>query len=283
MQIITSIKQVRQIIKAERQKGNSIGLIPTMGNLHKGHMSLVEQIAPHANIIITSIFVNPLQFGENEDFGAYPKTLESDAKQLAAAGCHYVFAPNAQEMYPDGNKSKSLVSVTPLDNILCGKSRPGHLTGVATVVAKFFNIIMPDFAIFGLKDYQQFLVIQQMIKDLCFPVEIIGAPIVRNDQGLALSSRNGYLSAEELEIAPRLNQILNIIKQSIIDGETNYKGIENQTQLIINESGFKADYFEIRTQDNLQLATKADKKLAIFIAAHLGKARLIDNVRFELS
>lgn len=199
---------------------------------------------------------------------------------IKAAGNHYIFAPNAAEIYPEGTTSKTLVSVKALDGILCGKSRPDHLTGVATVVAKLFNIIMPDHAIFGLKDYQQLMVIKQLTADLCMPITIHGAPIIRNDAGLALSSRNSYLSNDELEIAPRLNQILHFVKQAIIDGEDNFRELEKQTMLIIEESGFKPDYFEIRTQNTLKSATIADHKLAIFTAAFLGETRLIDNVRF---
>ena len=281
MQTISTIVDMRSLIKAERQKGHSIGLVPTMGNLHAGHISLVTQMQQHADIVITSIFVNPMQFSPNEDFDSYPKTMATDQQKLAAAGNHYIFAPSAAEIYPAGTASKTLVSVKALDGILCGKSRPTHLTGVATVVNKLFNIIMPDHAVFGLKDYQQLLVIKQMTTDLCMPINIIGAPIVRNDAGLALSSRNGYLSDEQQQIAPRLNQILNFVKQAIVSGEDNFRELEKQTMQIIEESGFKPDYFEIRTQNILNSATIGDHKLAIFAAAFLGKTRLIDNVRFE--
>ncbi|MBL1419753.1 MAG: pantoate--beta-alanine ligase [Alphaproteobacteria bacterium] len=281
MQTISKIADIRDIIKAERKKDKTIGLVPTMGNLHAGHISLVEQMHQHADIVITSIFVNPLQFSPNEDFDTYPKTMQADQEKLEAAGNHYIFAPSATEIYPEGTTSKTLVSVNALDGILCGKSRPTHLTGVATVVTKLFNIIMPDHAIFGLKDYQQLMVIKQMAIDLCMPINIIGAPIVRDDAGLALSSRNNYLSGEQQQIAPRLNQILNFVKQAILDGENNFRELEKQTMLIIEESGFKPDYFEIRTQNTLKSATIADHKLAIFVAAFLGKTRLIDNVRFE--
>lgn len=281
MNVFSTISEIRHAIKAERQTGKTIGFVATMGNLHAGHLSLIAQMQQHTDIIITSIFVNPLQFSPTEDFDSYPKTLVSDLKKLEAAGNHYVFTPTSHEIYPDGETSKTMVSVKALDGILCGKSRPDHLTGVATIVAKLFNIITPDYAIFGLKDYQQFKVIKQMAADLCMPIEVIGAPIIRNDQGLALSSRNGYLSEQQLEIAPRLSQILDFVKQNILTGETNFREIEKQTFMILNESGFKADYFEIRTQDDLKLATIADHKLAIFVAAYLGETRLIDNIRFE--
>ncbi len=283
MKIIKSITEIRDIVKSHRQAGQSIGLVPTMGNLHQGHISLVEKMCRHADIVITSIYVNPLQFGKNEDLDAYPKTFEADQQKLETANCNYIFMPSSTEIYPNGNHSKTLVSVNALDGILCGESRPGHFTGVATIVAKLFNIITPDHAIFGLKDYQQFLVIKQMVIDLCLPIKVMGAQIKQKKNGLALSSRNGYLTAEQLEIAPRLNQILNIIKQNIQDGETNFREIEKQAIMIINDSGFKADYFEIRQQDNLEIATVANHKLAIFIAAHIGTARLIDNIRFELN
>ena len=280
MQTISNIADIRNIVKAERQKGKTIGLVPTMGNLHAGHISLVEKMQQHADIVITSIFVNPMQFSPNEDFDSYPKTLKADQEKLAAAGNHYIFTPSAAEIYPQASASKTLVSVEALDSILCGKSRPTHLTGVATVVTKLFNIIAPDHAIFGLKDYQQLMVIQQMTTDLCMPNNVIGAPIVRDEAGLALSSRNSYLTAEQKQIAPRLNQILNYVKQTILAGEENFRELEKQTMQIIEESGFKPDYFEIRTQNTLKTATIADHKLAIFVAASLGKTRLIDNVRF---
>lgn len=281
MQTVSTIKDIRNIIKTERQNGKTIGLVPTMGNLHAGHISLIEQIKQHADIIITSIFVNPLQFSQNEDLDSYPKTLDADLEKLKATGNHYVFTPKASEIYPNGQTSLTKIHVDALDGILCGKSRPGHFAGVATVVTKLFNIITPDRAIFGLKDYQQLMVIKQMTADLCLPIKIHQAPIVRDDQGLALSSRNGYLTTEQNEIAPRLNQILNFVKQAILAGEDNFRELEKQTMLIIGESGFKPDYFEIRTQNNLKLATVADHKLVIFIAAHIGSTRLIDNIRFD--
>lgn len=281
MQTISTIRDIRNIVKSARQKGQTIGLVPTMGNLHAGHISLITQMQQHADVVITSIFVNPLQFSPNEDYDSYPKTQDADLKQLEQAGNHYVFTPQVTDIYPDGKNSPTKVTVEALDGILCGKSRPTHLTGVATVVAKLFNIIAPDYAIFGLKDYQQLMVIEQITKDLCMPIKILQAPIVRDDNGLALSSRNGYLSAEELEIAPRLHQILNFVKQAIISGETNFRELEKQTMMIVEESGFKPDYFEIRTQNTLKVATNTDHKLAIFAAANLGQTRLIDNIRFN--
>lgn len=281
MQTISNIVDLRKTVASLRKQGKTIGLVPTMGNLHAGHISLVAQIQQHADVVITSIFVNPLQFGPNEDFESYPNTLEDDLKKLEQAGNHIVFTPNAEDIYPNGNSSITKVTVAELDGILCGKSRPDHLTGVATVVTKLFNIVAPDHAIFGLKDYQQLMVIEQITKDLCMPIQIHQAPIVRNEQGLALSSRNGYLSADELEIASRLSQILNFVKQSILQGEQNFRELEKQTMMILTESGFKPDYFEIRTQFDLKIATVQDHKLAIFTAAYLGKTRLIDNVRFE--
>ena len=282
MRTISTVADIRELINTEKQSGKTVGFVATMGNLHAGHISLVTQMREQADIVITSIFINPLQFSPTEDFDSYPKTLDRDLEKLQTAGNDFVFTPSLKEIYPDQKSSKTLVNVAALDGILCGKSRPEHLTGVATIVAKLFNINTPDYAIFGLKDYQQYMVIKQMAADLCMPVKVIGAPIIRAENGLALSSRNGYLSTAELEVAPRLNQVLNYVKQTIIDGETDFREIEKQTQMIINESGFKADYFEIRTQENLKVATNADHKLAIFVAAYLGETRLIDNVRFEL-
>lgn len=281
MQTITTIQDIRTIVKSARQQCKTIGLVPTMGNLHAGHISLVNQMQQHADVIITSIFVNPLQFSPNEDFDTYPKTLDDDLKKLEQAGNHYVFTPQVADIYPDGANSITNVTVADLDGILCGKSRPTHLTGVATVVAKLFNIVAPDYAIFGLKDYQQLMVIEQLTKDLCMPIQILQAPIIRDENGLALSSRNGYLSPEEFEVAPRLYQILNFVKQAIKSGEANFRELEKQTMMIIEESGFKPDYFEIRTQNTLKVATNTDHKLAIFVAANLGETRLIDNIRFD--
>ncbi len=282
MQTITTIKDIREIVKKHHANGKTVGLIPTMGNLHAGHISLVEQMQKTADITITSIFVNPLQFGKDEDLDGYPKTLKADQQNLKTANCDYIFAPTTAEIYPDNNKSKTQISVPALDNILCGKSRPGHLTGVATIVAKLFNIVAPNYAIFGIKDYQQLQTIKQMTTDLCHPITILSAPIVRDKHGLALSSRNNFLTDVELKIAPRLNQILNIIKQSILDGETNFLEIEKQANQIINESGFKADYFEIRTQTTLKHAQPKDKTLIILTAAHIGTTRLIDNIMFDI-
>lgn len=281
MQIISTVEDIQNIVNTQRQNGKTIGLVPTMGNLHAGHISLVKQMHQHADIVITSIFVNPLQFSSTENFDTAPKTLDADVKKLEAAGNHYIFAPLTNDIYPNAHSSHSKIHVEALDGILCGKIRPGYFTGVATIVAKLFNIIVPDHAIFGLKDYQQLMVIKQMTSDLCFPINILEAQIVRADSGLALSSRNENLSQAELEIAPRLHQILNYVKQSILAGENNFPELQKQTLMILEESGFKPEYFEIRTQNTLKSATIDDHKLAILVAAHMGETRLIDNVRFN--
>ena len=230
MKTIQNINDIRDIVTAHKANGQTIGLVPTMGNLHLGHLSLIANIKNHCDIIITSIFVNPLQFSKNEDFTTYPNTLKNDTKKLTQAGCDYLFLPSVEEIYPQGGISNTLVSIPSLDNILCGASRQGHLTGVATIIAKLLNIIQPENAIFGNKDYQQLMVIKQLVADLNIPTNIIGATTIRDQNGLALSSRNGYLSPEQHEIAARLHQILLIVKQSILSGEKNYREIEKPNQ-----------------------------------------------------
>jgi pantoate--beta-alanine ligase len=231
---------------------------------------------------VASIFVNPLQFGPGEDFNGYPRTFMADQEKLISRGCHVLFAPNVDEMYPTTNVSSTVVKVPHLDQLLCGASRPGHFTGVATVVSKLFGIVQPDLAIFGLKDYQQFLVIKQLTNDLCLPVKIIGAPIARAESGLALSSRNGYLSNSELGQAAQLYACLINCRLALEQGESDLQKLEDQAQCQLESAGFERDYFKICRQNDLQPATNSDSHLAIVAAAYLGKARLIDNIRFTL-
>lgn len=282
MQTINSISALRKTIQAHKKEGKTIGFVPTMGNLHQGHLSLIKNVQSICDVVITSIFVNPLQFSDDVDFSTYPKTLESDQVKLKQVSNDILFVPTELEIYPTGKPVTTYVTVPEMDTILCGKSRIGHLTGVATVVTKLLNIVQPYTAIFGEKDYQQLMVIKQLVQDLNIPTKIIGSPTVRAKNGLALSSRNALLNPNQIDIASRLYQILQIVKQSILAGETNFREIENQTMLIINESGFIADYFEIRTQTNLKLATKEDKDIVILVAAQIDKIRLIDNIQFSL-
>jgi len=282
MKTIHSISELRQQLAAERAAGNRIALVPTMGNLHEGHLRLVDQARENADIIVTSIFVNPLQFGENEDLDAYPRTLKEDEAKLASRGCHYVFAPSDTEMYPQGREGQCQVYVPKISSMHCGSSRPGHFQGVTTVVCKLFGIVQPDVAIFGEKDFQQLLVIRKMAEDLYLPVEIQGAPIARDERNLALSSRNGYLTAEEMEVAPTLNRVLRETLEAIQQGRRDYAQLSEESQQGLEQAGFKRDYFNIVRRCDLEAATADDGEIVILAAAYLGKARLIDNQVIDL-
>ncbi len=277
MKTIHSITELRQQLDAERAAGKRIALVPTMGNLHEGHLRLVDQARENADIIVTSIFVNPLQFGENEDLDAYPRTLAEDEAKLASRGCHYVFAPSDAEMYPEGREGQCQVYVPKISGMHCGSSRPGHFQGVTTVVCKLFGIVQPDVAIFGEKDFQQLLVIRKMAADLYLPVEILGAAIARDERLLALSSRNGYLTSQELEIAPALNRALRDAKTAILQGRRDYDQLREEAQLALEQAGFSRDYFNIVRRNDLEVASAEDQEIVILAAAYLGKARLIDN------
>lgn len=265
-----------------RREGVAVALVPTMGNLHRGHLRLVELALERAQRVIVSIFVNPLQFGPRDDFERYPRTLEHDCNLLAQVGAQLVFAPDAREMYPDGMEGCTVVDVPALDGILEGRFRPGHFQGVATVVAKLFNIAAPDLAVFGQKDYQQLLVIEQMTRDLCLPIEIVGAPIVRDEDGLALSSRNQYLSADERRRAPALHGSLLAARQRILDGDRRWDEIETAAMQDLQLQGFAPDYFAIRAARDLSPTREEDRQLVLLVAARLGTTRLIDNLRLDL-
>lgn len=263
-------------------EGATIALVPTMGNLHEGHISLVKLGLELADAVIATIFVNPMQFGPNEDLDAYPRTLADDIEKLSAAGCSVLFHPSTDEIYPEGIPAHTQVSVPGLTDALCGASRPGHFDGVTTIVAKLFNLVGPDIAIFGEKDLQQLLVIKKMTDDMGFPIEIVGAPIARAEDGLALSSRNGYLSPEERAIAPELQRQLQNIERSILAGRHDFEAMAENAKDHLAETGFEPDYIEIRNRDDLKLASEGDKRIAIFAAAKLGKTRLIDNIQIDL-
>jgi len=257
-------------------QGKTIGFVPTMGNLHAGHLSLVSAVKPLVDKVVVSIFVNPIQFGPNEDFANYPRTLEQDCEQLNAAGADVVFAPQAADM-----TTNTFIKVPDLSDILCGASRPGHFQGVATIVCKLFQIVQPHIAIFGEKDYQQLQVIRRMVADLHLPVTILGAPIVREKNGLAMSSRNQYLSAEQREQAAsiyrELNQLVQLAQQS-----NDYEALTQASKNHLNQNGFKTDYIAIRRQADLQEPGPDDTQLVALAAAYLGKTRLIDNIAFEV-
>ena len=282
MQTINSIAGLREALGAERRAGKRIGFVPTMGNLHEGHIQLIHQSNANADITVASIFVNPLQFGENEDLDAYPRTLKADQDKLEAAGCDYLFAPNSDEMYPNGQVIQTQVEVPGISDIHCGATRPGHFRGVATVVCKLFGMVQPDVAIFGEKDFQQLMVIRRMAEDLFLPVEIQGAAIARAENGLALSSRNGYLSKAELEVAPVLNSTIRNTIEQIQNGRNDFEALQEEAQAALEEVGFKRDYYSICNRQNLQPARADDEELVLVAAAYLGKARLIDNMVVDL-
>ena len=253
-----------------------------MGNLHAGHISLIQQALEHADFVVASIFVNPLQFGPNEDLDSYPRTLAADQDKLLKAGCNLLFIPDAQVMYPNGMAQHTNVSVPDVSTGLCGGSRPGHFDGVATVVCKLFNMVQPDIALFGKKDYQQLAVIRKMVADLNIPVQIFGMPIVRDTDGLALSSRNGYLSAQQRANAPVLQQCMQTVKAQITQGERNYAALFAQFKTNLQVAGFRLDYVELRDALTLGPVDVESTQLVLLAAAYLGTTRLIDNLIFDL-
>lgn len=278
MNTVHTIDALRSAVQQQRQNGKKIVFVPTMGNLHEGHIELVNQGLNQGDFVITSIFVNPLQFGANEDLDAYPKTLKQDQEKLATAGNHLLFAPSASEIYPEGMDSQSKVIVPNITDYHCGESRPGHFTGVSTVVTMLFNMVQPDVAIFGEKDFQQLAVIRKMTKDLFMPITIIGVPTIRENDGLAKSSRNGYLSAEERSIAPKFRQILKSFAQKIRDGQQDFKALTAEAQEQLNKNQFKNDYFNIVDTETLKPANEETQSIIILAAAFLGTTRLIDNI-----
>ena len=282
MNTIHTLQQLRAAIAQTRSAGQTIAFVPTMGNLHAGHIALIDQAVAQADFVVASIFVNPLQFGENEDLGSYPRTLEADQAQLQEAGCHLVFAPNAQEMYPNGMEQHTTVSVPGVSAGLCGDSRPGHFDGVATVVCKLLNMVQPDMAMFGEKDYQQLAVIRKMVADLSIPVDIIGVPIVRDHDGLALSSRNGYLNAQQRASAPALHQGMQAVIAHIKNGRRDYAALFAEFAQQLQAAGLHLDYVELRDAHSLQPVTAESSQLVLLSAAYLGVTRLIDNLIFEL-
>lgn len=284
MQVCHSVRELRAFLARHPQA--KVGFVPTMGNLHAGHCQLVTQAKQLAEIVVVSIFVNPLQFGVNEDFGSYPRTLAADCEQLEAVGADVVFAPTVTEMYPDfdGQDLRQAVVIQPpaLANELCGASRPGHFVGVATVVAKLFNMVQPQVAVFGKKDYQQLMVIRALVRQLNFNVEIVAGETVREPSGLAMSSRNGYLSATEKTQAAQLYQQLQRIKQALLAGQRDYASLCAQAVAGLNQQGWQVDYVDIRRQTDLTLPDANDQTWVILAAAKLGGTRLIDNCEVSL-
>jgi pantoate--beta-alanine ligase len=281
MHLVNNVSDLRTAVKAWRLAGQSVALVPTMGNLHAGHLALVNEAKKIADKVVASIFVNPTQFGVGEDFESYPRTEQKDQAKLDAVGTDLLFQPTISDVYvPD---AKTVVSVTELSEWYCGASRPGHFDGVATVVCKLFNMVQPDIALFGLKDFQQFTVIRTMVRDLNIPVEIIGVETVREDSGLAMSSRNGYLTVEEKNIAAKLYQSLCIARDAVLAGQQSYQEIERNSLLFLQEFGFQPDYFNVCRSSDLKKPDQNDSELVLLAAAKLGKTRLIDNVQLRLN
>ncbi|KPZ64134.1 Pantothenate synthetase [Pseudoalteromonas sp. P1-16-1b] len=282
MQSITEIKSLRSQVKAWRQAGLSVALVPTMGNLHRGHFSLVEKAKTLADKVVVSIFVNPMQFGANEDLDSYPRTLDADKQGLADLETDILFIPSVETIYPNGLGAQSFVDVPGISMGYCGGSRPGHFKGVATVVTKLFNLVQPDYACFGEKDFQQLQVVKTMATDLSIPVEIIGVPTMREVSGLAMSSRNGYLSTEERQTAPVLFNTLKHCAQQLKNGNKDFATLESEAKSALEDAGLKPDYFSIAQRDTLKAATLEDTRFVILAAAFLGSVRLIDNIQVEV-
>ena len=294
MQIIYTASELRNVLKAKP----GVAFVPTMGNLHAGHIALVELAKKHAKCVVVSIFVNPLQFSPTEDLANYPRTLQADCEKLKTAGCDIVFAPSVEEIYPDFdgknlNQGMTLnqtmtISPPPIASVLCGATRLKHFAGVATVVVKLFNMVQPDFAVFGKKDFQQLFIIKEMVRQFNLPIEIIAGETVRETNGLALSSRNGYLTDAQRASASQLNSALQGIVNNVKTGENDYIKLETQAAELLTKQGWEVDYISIRSSDNLQPATLQDKNLIVLGAAKIinktsGKTRLIDNIELVLT
>ena len=278
MKTETTIQGLAASLQPARAARKSIGFVPTMGNLHEGHLTLVREAKKICDVVVVSIFVNPIQFGVGEDFDSYPRTLEQDSLLLADVGCDIIFAPSVEQMYGTQPRLTN-ISVGKITDDLCGKSRPGHFDGVAVVVTKLFNIVQPDYAFFGQKDYQQLAVIRQLVQDLNMPLEVIGVPIVRAEDGLALSSRNGYLSKAQRAIAPTIYQQLQHAEQQLRAGERLSQVLANISNQL-TQAGLVVDYVEAR-QPNLQAIDQCNQDVVLFVAAKLGATRLIDNLHIQ--
>ncbi|MFV0261981.1 MAG: pantoate--beta-alanine ligase [Kluyvera sp.] len=282
MLIIETLPLLRQHIRRLRQEGKRVALVPTMGNLHDGHMTLVDEAKARADVVVVSIFVNPMQFDHPEDLARYPRTLQEDCEKLNKRKVDFVFAPSEKEIYPQGLEGQTYVDVPGLSTMLEGASRPGHFRGVSTIVSKLFNLIQPDIACFGEKDFQQLALIRKMVADLGYDIEIVGVPIIRAKDGLALSSRNGYLTAEQRKIAPGLYKVMSRVAGKLKAGERELPEIIALAEQELNEKGFRADDIQIRDADTLLDLTENSKRAVILMAAWLGQARLIDNQSIEL-
>ena len=283
MLIIETLPLLRQQIRRLRMEGKRVALVPTMGNLHDGHMKLVDEAKARADVVVVSIFVNPMQFDRPEDLARYPRTLQEDCEKLNKRKVDLVFAPSIKEIYPNGTETHTYVDVPGLSTMLEGASRPGHFRGVSTIVSKLFNLVQPDIACFGEKDFQQLALIRKMVADMGFDIEIVGVPIMRAKDGLALSSRNGYLTAEQRKIAPGLYKVLSSIADKLQAGERDLDEIIAIAGQELNEKGFRSDDIQIRDADTLLEVSENSKRAVILVAAWLGDARLIDNKLVELA
>lgn len=282
MEIISDIISLRQARRRWQIEAKSIGFVPTMGNLHHGHLRLVREAREKSDIVVVSIFVNPLQFGPDEDLAAYPRTMEHDLAALEAMGADIVFTPSGEDIYPRGLEQQTFVEVPGISYMICGASRPGHFRGVATIVCKLFNMVQPNHAFFGEKDYQQLQVIRAMVTDLSMNLHVHGVPTVREVDGLAMSSRNNYLTTSEREIAPTLYLVLTDMADAIQLGRRDYSRLIAEHKQKLLEAGFKIDYLEVRAADSLLHPGHEDLRLVVLVAAFLGKARLIDNIQIQL-
>ena len=282
MQVFHHISSLREALAAERRAGKRIGFVPTMGNLHSAHLELVKIAQRNCDLVVTSIFVNPLQFGLNEDWDKYPRTLAADIAKLESVACDYLFCPDEKEIYPNGMAEQTRVIVPTMTDVLCGASRPGHFEGVTTVVSKLFNIVQPDEAVFGIKDFQQLAVIRRMVEDLCIPVKITAGEIFREPDGLAMSSRNGFITAEERPKVAVLNRSLNGIKQQIEQGRRDFTQLVEEARAHIAAAGFRVDYISICNSRTLDMAAHDDREITILGAIYTSGARLIDNVSVVL-
>ena len=278
MKVVDSKEELHELLQEWRHESEHVALVPTMGNLHVGHTSLADVAREHAERVVVTVFVNPTQFGESEDFAEYPRTLERDTMRLRKIGADVLFTPDVETVYPFGIKEATRVTVPYLTDVFCGAFRPGHFEGVTSVVARLFAMIRPDVAVFGQKDYQQQLIIRRMVADLNLPIEIICAPTVREDDGLAMSSRNGYLTEDERAVAPQLYETLRSVGAELQNGRRDYEHLESEAIVKLEAEGFRPDYVAVRRALDLSLPDRDCDEIVILAAAHLGGARLIDNV-----
>ncbi len=287
MNKVQRVSSLRAAVQAARKDKKTIGFVPTMGNLHEGHLELVRLAKRRAEFVVVSIYVNPTQFGKNEDLANYPSTPEEDARSLAEIGADLLFLPEQETMYPGDIDEQTVVYVPKIGDLYCGKDRPEHFYGVTTVVSRLFNMVQPDIAVFGNKDYQQIAIIRRMVEDLAYPIQVVGVDTVRSEQGLALSSRNGYLTDKQLAVAPSLHQSLLTMSDALklkpaVVSKKALQELEDETKSRLKKLGFKPQYITVCRQRDLKPAKKGDTRLVILAAAQLGRARLIDNIEVEL-